>query len=365
MWSKFKSRLKAEEQKKGIESTEKVPNSYGFGQPGSSTEAGSSSSYSYAPPPQSQYAHEDNGPAPVTYSQQSQASAVYADAPPSYNSWKVPEHDWQSAVPDTSTFEPPPAVFNAFDDSPTSNATEEEATIAKEWCERNSLWHPMHLDDMRKAALSAHHIDLIQPPRFIGTMKHSDLGQLQVHTAPLESDQCLFGYPPLYVVNEHAGRPRVIYYEVKILTDSPCNSIALGFAALPYPNFRLPGWNRGSLAIHGDDGRRYINDPWGGKNFTDDFCRGDTYGIGMSIKPMEAGRSPLVDVIFTRNGRLVSGWNIHEERDSERELPVSGLEGFHDLSAAIGTYDAVKFEVNFEPSKWLYNLEELQGGISM
>jgi hypothetical protein len=151
-----------------------------------------------------------------------------------------------------------------------------------------------------------------------------------------------------------------VYYEVKLLQDSPGVFLGLGFSALPYPSFRMPGWHRASLAVHGDDGHKYINDRWGGKEFTAPFQRGQTYGIGMTIKPSpfgqggDEGGKPLVDVFFTRNGALVGGWNIHEETDAEEDLPVTGLEGFHDLCASIGTYDGVKFEAVFEPSKWLY-----------
>jgi hypothetical protein len=35
-------------------------------------------------------------------------------------------------------------------------------------------------------------------------------------------------------------------------------------------------------------------------------------------------------------------------------LPVTGLEGKHDLCCAIGAFDATDFEVVFDPSKWLY-----------
>jgi len=38
----------------------------------------------------------------------------------------------------------------------------------------------------------------------------------------------------------------------------------------------MPGWQRGSLAVHGDDGRKYINDSWGGKDFTSSFKEGET-----------------------------------------------------------------------------------------
>ncbi|KAL6862947.1 hypothetical protein ACO1O0_003190 [Amphichorda felina] len=279
-----------------------------------------------------------------------------SEAPPSYDSVN-PQHDWQAAVPDTSLFPPPPAIFSGFDRSPSCNATEEEAIAGEAWCEQYPMSSPMVLDDAAKGALHFNNIRLMEPTGFNGTLTWIGPGHWKAQTAANSPDRCLISYPPLYVVNEHdpvrTGRPSTIYYEVALLPESPTNFVAMGFTALPYPSFRLPGWHRGSLAVHGDDGHKYINDRWGGKTFTAQFRQGDTYGIGMTVKPT-GGDKPLVDVFFTRNGELAGGWNVHEETDAEQDLPVMGLEGFHDLCAAIGLCDNVRFEVIFEPSRWLY-----------
>ena len=66
-----------------------------------------------------------------------------------------------------------------------------------------------------------------------------------------------------------------------------------------------------------------------------------------------------VNVFFTREGRITEQWDLHEEGDAEQDLPVTGLEGFHDLSCAIGTYSAVEFEAVFEPSRWKFRLQGL------
>lgn len=41
--------------------------------------------------------------------------------------------------------------------------------------------------------------------------------------------------------------------------------------------------------MHGDDGRRFVNDTWGGKDFTIEFVEGETLGIGMEFSAPVAG----------------------------------------------------------------------------
>ena len=41
--------------------------------------------------------------------------------------------------------------------------------------------------------------------------------------------------------------------------------------------------------MHGDDGRRFVNDTWGGKDFTTKFAEGVTVGIGMEFSVPVAG----------------------------------------------------------------------------
>ncbi|KAF7557207.1 hypothetical protein G7046_g6093 [Stylonectria norvegica] len=312
--------------------------------------------YGYAPP---------SGPPPARHQDD---YAPPSGPPPKSNDWaqpppgpppsSQPQHPWEVAVPDTSLFPPPPAIFSGFDRSPSSNAPEEEAIAGEQWCEQYPLTKPMFLDQLGKAALGASNFRLMEPAGFNGKLNWLAPGRWEGYTAKNTPDRCIISYPPLYVVNEHDpirfGKPKTIYYEVKLQKDSPNAFIGMGFTALPYPSFRMPGWHRGSLAVHGDDGHKYINDRWGGQDFTTEFRRGETYGIGMTLRAV-GGSKPQVDIFFTRNGTFTAGWALHEETDAEQNLPVTGLEGLHDLSCAIGTYDAVKFEVIFDPSRWLHN----------
>ncbi|KAK3905084.1 hypothetical protein C8A05DRAFT_31133, partial [Staphylotrichum tortipilum] len=162
----------------------------------------------------------------------------------------------------------------------------------------------------------------------------------------------------------HPSQTKTIYYELHLLP-APANPptgdicLALGFTALPYPSFRLPGWHRGSLAVHGDDGHRFVNDRWGGKSFAPPFVAGETYGIGIVFRvvPLPGGNGGgriETEVFFTRQGREIGRWNLHEETDAEQDLPVTGLEGYHDLSCAVGTCGLTGFEVVFDPARWLY-----------
>lgn len=119
--------------------------------------------------------------------------------------------------------------------------------------------------------------------------------------------------------------------------------------------------------MHGDDGSKYINDRWGGKSFTQPFQAGQTLGIGMVFKANDVDAPPAygpsqttvqrmidVEVFVTRDGRKDGSWNLHEEGDAEEDLPVTGLEGFNDLFAAVGTFDNVEFEIVFNRGEWMY-----------
>lgn len=125
-----------------------------------------------------------------------------------------------------------------------------------------------------------------------------------------------------------------------------------GSACRPYPQWRLPGWNRLSAALHLDDLRKFFEDPDGGRDYVCDppltrIAPGDTVGFGYAFA--------LGTVFFTHNGvRLpdaFTGVYLPRER--------------HDVYAAIGVEGRCEFEVNFggdvfrwkEGNEWAWRVE--------
>lgn len=162
-----------------------------------------------------------------------------------------------------------------------------------------------------------------------------------------------------------------IYFEVKLLSlgagpgsgEADSSGLSIGFVAQPYPTWRSPGWERASLGVFSDDGCRFVNDSWGGKDFIAPFEVGDTIGLGMVFSLPENintvsgdGAKLKVDVFCTRNGERVGGWDLHEEVDQESG-GVEGLEGDFDIYGAVGLFGGVGFEVCFDRSSWLYRPE--------
>lgn len=285
------------------------------------------------------------------------------DAPP-------PHHDW-TVVPDTALLPPPPSLGHEI--SPTNNASRADADRAHEWCDRHPFIPPHQPTLAQHASVMHGEVGMLRPREFRGHLSMLSTGTWRGNTPSASGDSCIITSSPLYFAC--ADSPwqteltKTIYFEVKLRPlghggNAPAGSVALGFCAMPYPTWRLPGWERGSLAVHGDDGRRYVNDTWGGKDFTSAFNPGDTVGLGMSIsvpitppgyETLSQRSTPLdVDVFFTRNGRVEGGWNLHEELDASRDLGVAGLDGQFDLYGAVGCFGGVEFDCLFNRRDWLW-----------
>ncbi|KXS17254.1 hypothetical protein M427DRAFT_154038 [Gonapodya prolifera JEL478] len=107
---------------------------------------------------------------------------------------------------------------------------------------------------------------------------------------------------PLWYTEGEFMQSPFYYFEVTILSMTPSRVgtapvVALGVATAPYPPFRLPGWHPHSTAIHSDDGRLFVSDPFGGRNFAPPFGPSDVIGIG--YYPTTGA------TFFTRNGSLI------------------------------------------------------------
>ena len=341
------------------------------------------------PPPSASHDNYAPPPAPPPFTTAQDNYAPPSGPPPSSNNYAPPsgppppkshhdhgskadrgdekKHDWESVVPDTSLFPPPPAFFSHWELSPTTNATRDEAEAGDEWCRLHPPAPPLGLPTEAVQALSTNSIRMLAPGNFGGqcvpSPRSSATGTVwTISSWPNSRDAALLSYPPLYSPDLHSplktSAPKTIYYEVIVHPNTPKQEItlALGFSALPYPPFRMPGWQRGSLAIHGDDGHKYVNDIWGGKDFTDPFVKGHTYGLGMVFSPPRGRFNIDVSVFFTRDGHEVGRWDLHEETDSRHNDadPLIALEGYHDICAAVGTYQDVGFDVIFDSARWKY-----------
>lgn len=318
-----------------------------------------SNNTAYAPPP---------GPPPskIQHGADDDYIAPPPGPPPSQ------QHDWQS-VPlpdDTSNYPPPPDIFTGHDRSWAHNATEAQAEEGERWCRRYPLLAPANLPPSSSGPLQP---VVPNANTFVGAIVPSPgpANIWRVRTDRRAGDSCVTVQPASYVAarddpRAHGGRTKTVYFEVRVTGRLEGDAgLAVGFAALPYPPFRMPGWHRGSLAVHSDDGHRYVNDRWGGKDFVRPWgFKGVTVGVGMRFsaaggaKGKGTGSGGIeVECFFTRDGALEGSWDVNEERDALKDLEPLGVQGFHDLVAAVGTYEKTESEIVLDPAKWLYRVE--------
>lgn len=327
----------------------------------------------FAPPPGPPPSHQSTYATPPVPPPGRPEYAPPPGPPPSHQANvedPAPYHDWTS-IPDTALLPPPPSL--GHETSPLSNASLSDADRAHEWCRSHPLLAPGYPPPTLLSSVRHGDVRLLRPQEYNGDLVMPSTGNWRGSTRSGSKDACLSTSSPLYFARSgsqiESGTTKVIYFEVKIHSlgrgrgTEEC-SIAIGYAAMPYPTWRMPGWERGSLAVHGDDGRRYVNDTWGGKDFVSPFRAGDTVGIGMTFSmpdtPPDYGASPStcspskVEVFVTRNGKKEAGWDLHEELDASNDLGVDGLDGTDDLYGAIGVFGGVEFEASFNARDWLW-----------
>lgn len=205
-----------------------------------------------------------------------------------------------------------------------------------------------------------------QPIEYRGTLDTPGRGHWRIRSDKNCRDCSIISLLPLYYAMRDSPmmteRVKTIYFEVTINKfhrrpfGGDASGFSLGFVAQPYPSWRSPGWDRASVGVFSDDGCRFVNDNFGGKEFTTAFRTAETVGIGMRFSlPAATGaqQKPVVRVFFTRGGAEVGAWDLHEELDSEAE-GVNGLEGDFDLYAAVGVFGGVDVEVKFGRERLLF-----------
>lgn len=175
-----------------------------------------------------------------------------------------------------------------------------------------------------------------------------------METARECQDTCLLSDLPILAGLYDVQGKQGVYYEVEIvqMDVNDAGIVTVGTACRPYPDWRLPGWNRLSGALHLDDMRKFFEDPDGGRDYlaeSDSFTvrAGDIIGCGYEFCDSS--------LFFTYNGlRLPPAFTgVYLPRAAQ------------DVYAAVGVSGAVEFKVNFggevfrwkEGNEWAWRVE--------
>lgn len=275
-----------------------------------------------------------------------------ADEPPPYQ--------WTD-VEDTALLPPPPA-FDPLHQTSNINASADSAQQAKAWCAANPLYTPQPLSSRDISTIRATQQRFARPPNINFEMSETAAGTL-IRTRQSPEDTVLLTDLPLFAAAHDnpivTGKHRTIYYEVKIkdIGRHVESGIAIGYVAPPYPSWRQPGWQRGSMSVMSDDGRRYIDDDGGGQDFTLPFRAGETIGLGVRFEPPTAGlQHNKVHYFLTRDGKETQSFDLFESRDSDDCGSIVGLDGSCDLLAAVGFFGHVELDICLRQEQWLYRL---------
>ena len=111
------------------------------------------------------------------------------------------------------------------------------------------------------------------------------------------------------------------YFELEIVDSGDKGYVAIGIARLDYPKYRHPGWSKGSVAYHADDGKLFHGEGIG-QVFGPSCHQGDRMGCGVKFLDddeeeeeeedddddddiLDAREGQRVEVYFTRNGKKV------------------------------------------------------------
>ena len=285
------------------------------------------------------------------------------DAPPAWT--PAPEH---------------PHTYGLFNE-----ATDDEYESAEQFCRNHPIETPKLLtsDVVERIAIDGCRLWALESPskssRFIGRVEiggEKSSGLTRVTTEKKCGDVCLMSNLPLLAGLYELQGKSGIYYEVCIRRMNGIIAIGMqstqsthvsqaaltnlfftGTACRPYPNWRFPGWNRGSVGLHLDDMRKFFEDPEGGRDYTpllQQISPGDTIGCGYDFSASS--------IFYTYNGlRLPDAFGgVYVPRTQ------------YDVYAAIGVEGACEFEVNFggdvfrwkEGNEWSWRVEGHVGRLS-
>ncbi|EMR11013.1 hypothetical protein PNEG_00613 [Pneumocystis murina B123] len=130
----------------------------------------------------------------------------------------------------------------------------------------------------------------------------------------------------------------IYYWEAKLYDFSDNTIVSIGLTTKPYPLYRLPGWNKYSIAYVSDGSKRH-NQPFSGKPYGPVLKQGDVIGVG--YKPRTG------TVFFTRNGKRLED---AAQLLKTNLFPTIGASGPCQIHVNFGQYGFVFIEANVK--KW-------------
>lgn len=139
---------------------------------------------------------------------------------------------------------------------------------------------------------------------------------------------------PLPKLNE------VYYWECKMYEKPANTEVAIGLATKPFPSFRLPGWNKYSIAYFATDGFKSHNYPFTASSYGPPLAEGDVLGVGY--------RPRTGTVFFTRNGRKLD--DAYTGLQRLNLFPTVGANGPCTVHVNLGQAGFVFIEANVK--KW-------------
>ncbi|KAI9472152.1 MAG: concanavalin A-like lectin/glucanase domain-containing protein [Benjaminiella poitrasii] len=184
------------------------------------------------------------------------------------------------------------------------------------------------------------------PDRPAARVVSDDRLQFWPQTSPEpDLDLTVQGTHPLLALSEYipgSSRLSQHYFEMTVeQVGSDQLVLAIGLCTTPYPVFRMPGWNKFSVAYHSDDGHKFCDDATGGQPFGPGWTTGDTVGCGYCP---ETG-----NVFFTLNGCRVGPHNAFSALKRHYYYPSFGADG------------PAQVQLNFGQRPFLYPVENWIG----
>ena len=164
------------------------------------------------------------------------------------------------------------------------------------------------------------------------------------------------------------GKPYTVYFEGEITGDSEdAIRLALGFIAGEDAVSKMPGCERWSLGVQCSEGRLFVNGNAVENVHTGGFEPGQQLGIGLKyavsnqVQQTEDSRVSVAppssidgEVFITRDGKKIGSWRLCELLRDSGNLSFEGLEGQHDLYAAVGTSGEANVDILFDEEYWLF-----------